>query len=133
MTARQLTQQMAIYAINQQRHIAREHRRIAELRKGNKAPYGYFIDKGYTPVIIESDIDDTPDLQYLRDYKLELTYEQAVSELKANTSRINMVVRVGSIYMLTPKNALKLPENTFIRDITGKWLLWRKKRFIKLI
>ena len=114
-------------------HKEREQRRILALSKGIKAPYGYFIDKvQVNQPIIEPLINDIPLKQYLSQYRLEITYIQANELIREGAETINLIILDKGKYYLTYKNALKLPNNTFIKDINRVFTIFRNKHFIKL-
>ncbi len=113
-----------------QRHVEREQRRIKALQRGERADYGYWKETTrVNPQPFEPEIDDTPVSNYLKDYHLEITRKQANDEIANGTDRINLVIKLINSFRLTNKNALKLPNNHFIRDITGRWCLFRNRHF----
>jgi len=114
-------------------HKQKEQRRINALKQGKLAPYGYYIDKVQAqPTVPEQPINDIPIKQYLSQYKLEITYIQANQLISEGAETINLIIFDRGKYYLTYKNALKLPSNTFIRDINRTMTIFRKKHFIKL-
>lgn len=119
-----------MYLYYKQRHAEKEQRRKQALQRGEFAPYGYWKEtKPINAIPFEPEIDDTPVTEYLKDYKLEITKSQANYLVDNGADRINLVIRLINSYRLTGKNALKLPNNHFIRDITGRWCLFRNKHF----
>ena len=115
-----------------EQHRQREQRRIEALKRGEVAEYGYWKDKPAQIVLNEPLNDDVPAHEYLRLYRLEVTRKQANDLIAEGAETINMVIRLISSYKLTYKNALKLPNNHFIRDINGRLCLFRNKYFYKI-
>ncbi len=114
-------------------HRQREQRRITALKQGNKAPYGYYIDKVQVQQPVnELPYNDVPLKQYLSQYRLEITYKQANQLILEGAETINLIIFDKGKYYLTYKNALKLPNNTFIKDINRTFTIFRNKHFIKL-
>lgn len=122
------------YPFWQQVHREREIRRVNALKLGKTAIYGYWKDdtKVVKPVI-ESDLNDIPPVDMINNYKLEITYKQANELIKEGAETINLIVRISRTWHLTYKNALKLPNNTFIRDINSRWCLFRNQKFYKIL
>jgi vancomycin resistance protein YoaR len=115
-----------------EQHRQREQRRIEALKRGEVAEYGYWKDKPAQIVLNEPLNDDVPAHEYLRLYRLEVTRKQANDLIAEGAETINMVIRLIYGYKLTYKNALKLPNNHFIRDINGRLCLFRNKYFYKI-
>ena len=115
-----------------EQHRQREQRRIEALKRGEVAEYGYWKDKPAKIVLNEPLNDDVPAQEYINLYRLEVTRKQANDLIAEGAETINMVIRLIYGYKLTYKNALKLPNNHFIRDINGKLCLFRNKYFYKI-
>ena len=115
-----------------EQHRQREQRRIEALKRGEVAEYGYWKDKPAQIVLNEPLNDDVPAQEYINLYRLEVTRKQANDLIADGAETINMVIRLIHGYKLTYKNALKLPNNHFIRDINGKLCLFRNKYFYKI-
>lgn len=110
----------------------REERRLQALKRGERAPYGYWKDKGYIRQMVEPGVNDIPSSEFIRKYRLEITFKQANALIADGAETINMVIKTNGKYYLTYKNALKLPQNTFIRDINSRWCFYRNNKFYKL-
>ena len=118
------------YVYNKQKHAEKEERRKQALQRGEFAPYGYWKETArINPLPFEPEFDDTPVQEYLKDYHLEISRSQANELITQGADRINLVIKLINSYRLTNKNALKLPNNHFIRDITGRWCLFRNRHF----
>ena len=115
-----------------EQHRLREQRRIEALKRGEVAEYGYWKDKPAKIVSNEPLNDDVPAQEYINLYRLEVTRKQANDLIAEGAETINMVIRLVNSYKLTYKNALKLPNNHFIRDINGRLCLFRNKYFYKI-
>jgi hypothetical protein len=115
-----------------EQHRQREQRRIEALKRGEVAEYGYWKDKPAQIVLNEPLNDDVPAKEYINLYRLEVTRKQANDLIAEGAETINMVIRLINSYKLTYKNALKLPNNHFIRDINGRLCLFRNKYFYKI-
>lgn len=115
-----------------EQHRQREQRRIEALKRGEVAEYGYWKDKPAQIVSNEPLNDDVPAKEYINLYRLEVTRKQANDLIAEGAETINMVIRLINSYKLTYKNALKLPNNHFIRDINGRLCLFRNKYFYKI-
>ena len=115
-----------------EQHRQREQRRIEALKRGEVAEYGYWKDKPAQIVLNEPLNDDVPAKEYINLYRLEVTRKQANELIAEGAETINMVIRLINSYKLTYKNALKLPNNHFIRDINGRLCLFRNKHFYKI-
>ena len=115
-----------------EQHRQREQRRIEALKRGEVAEYGYWKDKPAQIVLNEPLNDDVPAQEYINLYRLEVTRKQANDLIAEGAETINMVIRLINSYKLTYKNALKLPNNHFIRDINGRLCLFRNKYFYKI-
>lgn len=116
-----------------QRHAEREQRRIRALVRGEPAGYGYWKDINRPAFIQEPIYNDVPPIEFLSDYRLEVTYKQANELINDGADRINMIVRDAGKWKLTYKNALKLPNNHLIRDINKRLCLFRNRKFYKII
>lgn len=117
----------------------KERLRIEALKRGEFAPYGYW--KPTKPVkkrhIKEDIYDDVPHKDFVNFYRLEITCEQANESIAEHPdAAINLVIFdrwVNNRWILTYKNALKLPNNHFIRDINGRMCLFRNKHFYLIL
>lgn len=116
-----------------QLHAEKERCRIESLSRGEIAIYGYYKNS-YTPHFdFNEPLNDVPPADMIHLYKLEITYKQANELIKDGAMSINMVIKHNGKWVLTYANALKIPTNKFIRDINGRWCLFRKGKFYKII
>ena len=115
-----------------EQHRQKEQRRINALIRGEVAQYGYWADKAPQIALNEPEINDVPDREYLNLYRLEVTRQQANDLIREGAETVNMMIRLINTFRLTYKNALKLPNNHFIRDINGRLCLFRNKYFYKI-
>lgn len=115
-----------------QHHARKEAQRIEALKRGEVAEYGYWKNKPAQIASNEPLNDDVPAKEYIDLYRLEITRNQANEAIKEGAHTINMVIRLINSFKLTYKNALKLPNNHFIRDINGKLCLFRNRYFYKI-
>ena len=114
-------------------HRQKENRRIEALKRNEIAPYGYFQDN-FKPEPIEQNKGDTQiDKNNIKYYKLEITYKQANQLINEGATVINTILKIGSQYYLTEKNALTIPRFTFIKDIDNNYCLYTGNKFIKII
>ena len=114
---------------------AKEVRRWNDLKQGKPAKKGYWKDNNNKPVQTDAPdtFNDIPPREYLNDYRLEVTHRQANQLIKEGAERINMIVNTLNGWKLTYKNALKLPNWHFIKDINGRWCLFKNRYFYKII
>lgn len=122
-----------LYSYFMQLHLEREKHRLEALKRGEVAIYGYYKNVYVPPVWNNDPLNDIPPADMLKSYKLEITYKQANELIKEGAIAINMVIKHNGKWSLTYANALKLPENHFIRDINGRWCIFRKGKFMRII
>ena len=123
-----------LFPYYQQRHKELEQMRVEALKRGERATYGYWKPPYAMPLpVVEPTIDDTPPTKYLGDYKLEITYKEANNLIRDGCETINLVCYDLGKWYLTYKNALKLPNLTFIRDINNRWCLFWRRKFYRLL
>jgi len=60
-----------------QRHVEREQRRVKAIANGDPANYAYWIEKNPPIFVPEPDQDDTPPIEFLNSYRLEINYKDA--------------------------------------------------------
>jgi hypothetical protein len=122
-----------LFSYFKQLHAERERHRLEALKRGEKAIYGYYKNVYVPHVWINDPLNDVPPADILNSYKLEITCKQANELIKDGATSINMIIKHNGKWSLTYANALKLPANHFIRDINGRWCLFRKGKFYKII
>lgn len=122
-----------LFSYFKQLHAERENMRLEALKHGEIAIYGYYKNAYVPHAFINEPTNDEPPNGMLHLYKLEITYKQANELIKDGALTINMVIKHNGKWSLTYANALKLPDNHFIRDINGRWCLFRKGKFMRII
>ncbi len=133
MTTRQINEYNANLLKWKIKHKEQEQRRIEALKRGEEAQYGYFKDR-FKPEPEEQNKGDTkPKTEFIKHYKLELTYKQANEAIREGAQTINLILIIGRDYLLTDKNALLIPKFKFIKDINEALCLFTGTKFIKII
>jgi hypothetical protein len=114
------------------KHSEFEHMRLAALKRGEEAMYGYWKPKGakFTTEITES--NNTIPVKPYWQYKLDCTYKQANEAIRLKESPVGLFVKFEGVWHNTYKNALKLPSMVFIRDINNRICFFNGKKFIRL-
>jgi len=97
------------------------------------AIYGYYKDARTAEIVPDPEVNDIPAPEFLSDYRLEITYKEANQAISEGAETIYLIVKHNGRYVLTYKNALKIPDKHLISDINGRLCLFWNKWFYKII